>query len=51
LTTPTSTLTPTERQTLLRRLKHGPVLGKKALARYAVKVKNEILKKRENAQA
>jgi len=43
------TLTPAERQEMLRRLKHGPVMSKKALAEYANKLKKEVLKKRKNA--
>ena len=44
-------LTPSERQQILRRLKHGPSLDRQALADYAVKVKDQVVKKRENAQA
>ena len=47
----TAQLTPAERQTLLRKLKHGPALDREDLARYAQKLQDEILKKRENAQA
>jgi hypothetical protein len=50
LATPTD-LTPTERQELLRRLKYGPVLGKEGLAKYALELREQILKKRKNAQA
>ena len=42
-------LTPTERQTILRKLKRGPVLDRQALADYANKLKDQVLKKRENA--
>ena len=40
-------LTPSERQIILRRLKHGPVLDRQALADYAVKVKDQVAKKRK----
>jgi hypothetical protein len=42
-----SGLTSAERQEILRRLKHGPVLGREALAKYANKSCREILQKRE----
>jgi len=41
------TLTPTERQEILRRLKHGPALPREDLAKYANKVRREVLNKRE----
>ena len=47
----TAQLTPTERQQILRKLKHGPALDREVLARYAQKLQEDILKKRENAQA
>jgi len=40
-------LTPNERQEILRRLKHGPVLGREALAKYANKLRREILARRK----
>jgi hypothetical protein len=40
-------LTPSERQIILRRLKHGPSLDRQALADYAVKVKDQVVKKRK----
>lgn len=45
-----SELTPAERQEILRRLKHGPVMDREALAEYAKKVKMEVLKKREGVK-
>ena len=39
-------LSPTERQTLLRRLKHSPALPKADLAQFATKLKQEIVEKR-----
>ena len=45
----TSALTSTERQEILRRLKHGPVMDREALAVYALKVRDKVLEKRENA--
>ena len=44
---PTSDLTPTERQQILRRLKRGPVLSREALAQYAGDLRREALRKRE----
>jgi len=41
------TLTPTERQEMLRRLKHGPVMDREALVAYALKVRDQILEKRK----
>ena len=38
------TLTATERQVILRRLKHGPVLSREKLASYANKVSQEVKK-------
>ena len=46
----TADLTPTERQQILRRLKHGPVLPKAELAEYANKLREEVLKKRKQVQ-
>ena len=40
-------LTPAERQEILRRLKHGPVLGRATLAEYANRVSQEVLEKRK----
>lgn len=40
-------LTPTERQTILRKLKRGPVLSKSALAEYANQLRREVLSKRK----
>jgi hypothetical protein len=40
-------LTPTERQEILRRLKHGPALPKAEMAEYANKLRREILARRE----
>ena len=48
--TPNPALTPAERQAILRRLKHGPALGRKELTGYANKLKEDVLKKRENAK-
>ena len=42
-------LTPSERQHILRRLKHGPVLDRAALAEYAKRVRQEVVAKRKNA--
>ena len=47
---PTSDLTPNERQQILRRLKRGPVLSREALAQYAGDLRREVLKKREKVQ-
>lgn len=44
-----SGLTSSERQEILRRLKHGPVLGREALAKYANKLRREILQNRKQA--
>ena len=44
-------LTPAERQQILRRLKHGPVLPKAELAEYVNRLKEEVLRKRGHAQA
>jgi hypothetical protein len=44
------TLTPAERQQILRRLKHGPALPKAELAEYASKVRREVLSKRKQVQ-
>jgi len=38
------TLTPVERQAILRRLKHGPVLSREELASYATKISQEVKK-------
>jgi hypothetical protein len=46
-----TTLAPTERQTILRRLKRGPKLGREALAQYTRQLREEVLRKRKNAQA
>jgi len=45
------TLTPTERQQILRRLKRGPAVAKADLAGYAEKVKREVLSKRKKEQS
>jgi hypothetical protein len=37
------TLTSTERQAILRRLKRGPILGRAALAAYVERVKREVV--------
>lgn len=47
----TVSLTPAERQQILRRLKHGPVLPKAELAEYVNRLKEEVLRKRGHAQA
>lgn len=44
------TLTPAERQTILRRLKHGPVLSREELASYASKLRRQILNERKAAK-
>jgi hypothetical protein len=44
-----TTLTPTEHQEILRRLKHGPALPKAELAEYANKLRREVLVKRKQA--
>jgi hypothetical protein len=41
------TLTPTERQAILRKLKHGLTLPKDALAKYATKLWKDTVAKRE----
>ncbi len=41
------TLTPMERQEILRRLKHGPALPKAELAEYVNKVQREVVEKRK----
>jgi hypothetical protein len=41
------TLTPAERQIVLRRLKYGPALSREELADYAAKVSREVVAKRE----
>jgi len=43
----TPALTSTERQEILRRLKHGPVMDREALVAYALKVRDQILEKRK----
>jgi hypothetical protein len=45
----TTTLTSTERQEILRRLKHGPALPKAELAEYANNLRREVLAKRKQA--
>ena len=40
------TLTPAERQSILRRLKHGPLLTRAALAEYATRLRLETLAQR-----
>ena len=45
-----TTLTPTERQQILRRLKHGPALPKAELAEYANKLRREVLAKRKQVE-
>ena len=44
------TLTPTERQEVLRRLKHGPALPKDELVKYANKLRREVLARRTGKQ-
>ena len=46
----TLALTPAERQEVLRRLKYGPYLGRESLARYALRVRDEVLKKRRTSK-
>lgn len=41
------TLTPAERQIVLRRLKFGPALPREELAEYAAKVSREVVVERE----
>lgn len=41
-----TTLTPTERQEVLRRLKRSPALSRDVLALHAEKLKQEVLAKR-----
>jgi hypothetical protein len=43
-------LTPTERQQILRRLKYGPALPREELAEYANKLKRDVLDKREGVK-
>ena len=43
-------LTPTERQTILRRLKRSPALSRAALAAHAEKLKREVISKRKEVQ-
>lgn len=43
-------LTPTERQEILRRLKHGPTLPKDELVKYANKLRREVLARRIGKQ-
>ena len=43
------TLTPAERQEMLRRLKHGPVMDREVLAVYALKVRDKVLEKRKES--
>ena len=45
-----SGLTPAERQIILRRLKHGPALGRAELAKYANRLRREVLVQRKQAQ-
>lgn len=45
----TPALAPTERQEILRRLKHGPVMDREALAVYALKVRDKVLEKRKES--
>ena len=40
-------LTPTERQAILRKLKHGPALPKAELAKYATKLWRDAVAQRE----
>ena len=44
-----TSLTPTERQEILRKLKHGPALPKTELVEYANKLRREVLAKRKQA--
>jgi hypothetical protein len=44
------TLTPAERQQILRRLKRGPAVGREDLVRYAEQVRREVVGKREKGQ-
>jgi hypothetical protein len=46
----TNTLTPAERQQILRKLKHGPALPKVELINYANRLRLEVLQKREKVQ-
>lgn len=46
-TTQQTDLTPAERQEVLRRLKHGPVLVREELAKFANQVREDVLKKRK----
>jgi hypothetical protein len=45
-----TTLTPIERQQILRRLKHGPALGREELAEYAKRLKWDVIGKRKQVQ-
>lgn len=42
-----SGLTSAERQLILRRLKHGPALGRAELAKYANRLRREVLSNRK----
>jgi hypothetical protein len=44
------TLTPSERQQILRRLKHGPKLTREKLALYVERVTREVVSKREKVK-
>ena len=46
----TNTLTPAERQQILRKLKHGPALPKAEIVEYANRLRLEVLQKREKVQ-
>jgi hypothetical protein len=48
MTTPD--LTPKERQDILRRLKHGPVLPKDELAKYATKLWRDAVAQRKGKE-
>jgi len=43
----TQKLTPSERQAILKKLKHGPTLDRESLAQHALRVYEEVLKKRK----
>jgi hypothetical protein len=45
------TLIPTERQQVLRRLKHGPDLPREDLAEFACRVRREVLAERASGEA
>jgi hypothetical protein len=49
--TSTSTLTPSQRQQILRRLKYGPVLSRDELAGYANRVRQQVLSKRKKEKS